>query len=158
MTTDTSAISSAEILSILPHRFPILLVDKVLELAEDKVVAIKNVSWGEPYFQGHFPDMPIMPGVLIVEALAQAGGVLALKSESINPDTHVMFFLSINNVKFRKTVTPGDQLRLEVVPLRKGKVWKMRGEAFVDETLVCEAEFMASLVARDENTSSADKT
>ena len=96
--------------------------------------------------------------VLIVEALAQAGGVLALKSESINPDTHVMFFLSINNVKFRKTVTPGDQLRLEVVPLRKGKVWKMRGEAFVGETLVCEAEFMASLVARDENTSSADKT
>lgn len=141
-------ISAQEIASILPHRFPFLLVDRVLEVGDERVVAIKNVSWGEPYFQGHFPGMPIMPGVLQVEALAQAGGVLAAKSSDFDPSTHVVFFMAMDNVKFRRQVTPGDQLVLEVVPLRKGKVWKMKGEAKVDGDVVCQAELMATMAPR----------
>jgi beta-hydroxyacyl-ACP dehydratase FabZ len=141
-------ISAQEIESILPHRFPFLLVDRVLELSEDKVVAIKNVSWGEPYFQGHFPGMPVMPGVLQIEALAQAGGVLAAKTSDFNPQTHVVFFMAVDNVKFRRQVTPGDQLVLEVVPLRKGRVWKMKGEARVDGEIACQAELLATMAPR----------
>jgi beta-hydroxyacyl-ACP dehydratase FabZ len=141
-------ISAQEIESILPHRFPFLLVDRVLELSEDKVVAIKNVSWGEPYFQGHFPGMPVMPGVLQIEALAQAGGVLAAKTSDFDPATHVVFFMAVDNVKFRKQVTPGDQLVLEVVPLRRGRVWKMKGEARVDGEVACQAELLATMAPR----------
>ncbi len=147
-TGDPSAISAEEILSILPHRFPFLLVDRVLEVGEERVRAIKNVSWGEPYFQGHFPGMPVMPGVLQVEALAQAGGVLAAKTSDFDPATHVVFFMAIDNVKFRRQVTPGDQLVLEVEPLRKGKVWKMKGVAKVDGQVACQAELMATMAPR----------
>ncbi|HET6612285.1 MAG TPA: 3-hydroxyacyl-ACP dehydratase FabZ [Kofleriaceae bacterium] len=141
-------ISAADILSILPHRFPFLLVDRVLEVSEDRIVCIKNVSWGEPYFQGHFPGMPVMPGVLMVEALAQAGGILAAQSGGFDARTHVVFFMAIDKVKFRKPVTPGDQLVLEVVPLRRGRVWKMRGEAKVDGQVVCEGELLATIAPR----------
>jgi beta-hydroxyacyl-ACP dehydratase FabZ len=143
-----AAISAQEILSILPHRFPFLLVDRVQRVDDDRIVAIKNVSWGEPYFQGHFPGMPIMPGVLMVEAMAQAGGILAARTSDFDPATQVVFFMSIDNVKFRKTVTPGDQLELEVVPLRRGKIWKMKGEARVDGQVVCQADFMATMAPR----------
>lgn len=143
------AISAADILSILPHRFPFLLVDRVREVSEDRIVCIKNVSWGEPYFQGHFPGMPVMPGVLQVEALAQAGGILAAQSGGFDAKTHVVFFMAIDKVKFRKPVTPGDQLVLDVVPLRKGRVWKMKGTASVDGQVVCEGELLATIAPRE---------
>ena len=141
-------ISAQDILDILPHRFPFLMIDRVRELSEDRIVAIKNVSWGEPFFQGHFPGMPIMPGVLIVEAMAQAGGVLAARTSDYDPQKQVVFFMAIDQVKFRKPVTPGDQLVLEVIPLRKGRVWKMKGEAKVADTVVCQAQFVATMADR----------
>lgn len=142
------AVTADEILSILPHRFPFLLVDRVREISPDRIVALKNVSWNEPFFQGHFPGMPIMPGVLQVEAMAQAGGILAAKSGDFDPATQVVFFMAIDNVKFRKPVTPGDQLVIEVVPLRKGRIWKMKGEVRVDGQVVSQAEFMATMAPR----------
>ena len=135
--------------ALLPHRYPFLLVDRVLEVTAEKVVALKNVSLNEPFFQGHFPDHPIMPGVLIIEALGQAGAVLAAHGTNFDPVTHVVYFMAIDAVKFRKPVVPGDQLVLEVVPLRKGgKIWKIRGEAKVDGAVVAEAEFLATLGPR----------
>ena len=133
------------ILAALPHRYPFLLIDRVLEVGEEKVVALKNVSVNEPYFQGHFPGIPVMPGVLQIEAMAQAGGILASRAVSFDPNTQVMLFMAIDAVKFRKAVVPGDQLRIEVVPLRKGKIFKMKGQCFVDGNVVSEAEFLAGL-------------
>ena len=147
--TAQSEISAEEILSILPHRFPFLMVDRVMELEEERIVAVKNVSFGEPYFQGHFPGMPVMPGVLQVEAMAQAGALLAARSGDFNRDTHVVFFMAIDGVKFRRPVVPGDQLKLEVVPLRKGKIWKMKGTGSVDGQVACQAEFLATMAPRE---------
>jgi beta-hydroxyacyl-ACP dehydratase FabZ len=144
------AVSAEKILEILPHRFPFLLVDRVLELGDDKIIAIKNVSWGEPFFQGHFPGKPVMPGVLQVEALAQAGGIFAATSGGVDSRTHIMLFMAIDNVKFRRPVTPGDQLVLEVVPLRRGKIWKFKGEAKVDGAVTCSCEFLATLAPREQ--------
>src|ERR1700691_5864107 len=143
-----SALGPEQILGLLPHRYPFLLVDRVLELTEDKVVALKNVTFNEPYFQGHFPSVPVMPGVLQVEAMAQAGGILASNSVTFDQSTHVMMFMAIDAVKFRKAVVPGDQLRIEVVPLRKGKIFKMKGEISVDGQVVSSAEFLAGLAER----------
>jgi beta-hydroxyacyl-ACP dehydratase FabZ len=142
------AVSAQEILSILPHRFPFLLVDRVREIAADRIVAIKNVSWNEPFFQGHFPGMPIMPGVLQVEAMAQAGAILAVRQGDFDPARQVVFFMAIDHVKFRKPVTPGDQLVIEVIPLRKGRIWKMKGEIRVDGQVVSQAEFLATMAPR----------
>lgn len=142
------AITAREIASILPHRFPFLLVDRVLHLEEERIVTLKNVSWNEPFFQGHFPGEPIMPGVLMVEAMAQSGGVLAARTSDFNAETHVMFFMAIDKVKFRKPVVPGDQLIMEIIPLRRGRVWKMQGTATVDEDVVCSAEFLATMAKR----------
>ena len=125
-----------------------MLIDRVLELGEDKVVCLKNVTINEPFFQGHFPGVPVMPGVLQVEAMAQAGGILASKSVQFDASTHVMLFMAIDAVKFRKAVVPGDQLRIEVVPLRKGKIFKMKGECFVDGQVVSSAEFLAGLAEK----------
>jgi 3-hydroxyacyl-[acyl-carrier-protein] dehydratase len=135
------AFTAEQILGLLPHRYPFLLTD-------DKVVALKNVTWNEPYFAGHFPGAPVMPGVLQVEAMAQAGGVLASRSIKFDAATQVMLFMAIDNVKFRKMVTPGDQLRIEVVPLRKGKIFKMKGEITVDGVVVSSAEFLAGIADR----------
>ncbi len=143
------ALGPEQILGILPHRYPFLLVDRVLELTHDKIVALKNVSWNEPYFQGHFPGAPVMPGVLQVEAMAQAGGILASRVVQFDPAKQVMLFMAIDQVKFRRKVVPGDQLVLEVVPLRKGKIFKMKGEAKVDGKVVSQAEFLATLADRD---------
>lgn len=137
-----------QILGLLPHRYPFLLVDRVLELTDDKVVAIKNVTFNEPYFQGHFPGVPVMPGVLQIEAMAQAGGILASRAVQFDSATHVMLFMAIDAVKFRRAVTPGDQLRIEVVPLRKGKIFKMRGEITCEGKPVSSAEFLAGLQER----------
>jgi beta-hydroxyacyl-ACP dehydratase FabZ len=135
-----------EIERLLPHRFPFLLIDRVVELDEEKVVALKNVSINEPYFAGHFPGHPIMPGVLIVEAMAQAGAIMAMRQPGVDPTQLVIYFMALDKVKFRKPVVPGDQLRLSVSPLRKGgSVWKMRGEASVDGAVVTEAEFLATI-------------
>lgn len=146
--SETTTLSAQEVAAILPHRFPFLLIDRVREVTEDRVVALKNVSWNEPFFQGHFPGMPIMPGVLIVEAMAQAGGILAAKHTEYDPEKQVIFFMAIDKVKFRKPVTPGDQLLLEIVPLRRGRVWKMKGTATVDGNVVCTAEFLATIADR----------
>lgn len=143
----------AEIQAVLPHRYPFLLVDRVVEMGDDKVVGLKNVTVNEPFFQGHFPGQPVMPGVLLVEALAQAGALLACKATGFDPAKQVIYFMGIDKVKFRKRVVPGDQVLLEVVPLRRGaSVWKMRGEAKVSGQVVCEAEFLATLAARDDAT------
>jgi beta-hydroxyacyl-ACP dehydratase FabZ len=137
-----------QILGLLPHRYPFLLIDRVLELTDDRVVALKNVTVNEPYFQGHFPGVPVMPGVLQIEAMAQAGGVLASRAVAFDPTTHVMLFMAIDAVKFRKAVVPGDQLIIEVVPLRKGKIFKMKGEIKVDGNVVSSAEFLAGLAEK----------
>jgi 3-hydroxyacyl-[acyl-carrier-protein] dehydratase len=142
-------VDAREIQGILPHRYPFLLVDRVIEISPEKIVALKNVSAGEPHFQGHFPGHPVMPGVLIIEALAQAGALLAAKTVGFDPATQVVYFMAIDKAKFRKPVVPGDQLQLEVVPLRMGgKIWKLRGEAKVDGQVVCEAELLASIANR----------
>jgi len=137
------------ILSALPHRYPFLLVDRILETeGETRIVGLKNVTINEPFFQGHFPGHPIMPGVLIVEALAQTGGVLLL-SRMPDADTKVVYFMALDGVRFRKPVLPGDQLRMVVdVVQHRGATVKLRGEAFVDGTLACEADMMARVVDR----------
>ncbi|MDB4982880.1 MAG: beta-hydroxyacyl-ACP dehydratase [Myxococcales bacterium] len=134
---------------ILPHRYPFLLVDVVDEIGDDRLVARKNVTRNEPHFNGHFPGHPVMPGVLIIEALAQAGALYAANLVKFDPAKQVIYFMAIDKAKFRRPVVPGDVLRLEVTPLRKGgAIWKMRGEAKVGEIVVAEAEFMASIQPR----------
>ncbi|HEX8107462.1 MAG TPA: 3-hydroxyacyl-ACP dehydratase FabZ [Kofleriaceae bacterium] len=142
------AMKVEQILGLLPHRYPFLLIDRVLEVSADRVRALKNVTFNEPYVQGHFPGAPVMPGVLQIEAMAQAGGVLAVQTVAFDPATHVMLFMAIDAVKFRKAVVPGDQLIIEVVPLRKGKIFKMKGEIQVDGQVVSSAEFLAGLVEK----------
>jgi beta-hydroxyacyl-ACP dehydratase FabZ len=144
----TAPMAIERIQQLLPHRYPFLLVDRVVELSDEKIVAVKNVSINEPFFAGHFPGAPVMPGVLQLEAMAQAGGILAQRVIDFDITNQVMLFLSIDAAKFRKAVVPGDQLRIEVVPLRKGKIFKMRGECFVDGKVVSEAELLATIADR----------
>lgn len=138
-------LDSQQIQAIIPHRYPFLLVDRILEIEDGKrAVGIKNVSVNEPFFHGHFPEYPVMPGVLIVEALAQVGAVAMLKKEENRG--RLAFFAGIDNCRFKKQVKPGDQLRLEVEIIRaKGSVGKGKGVATVDGELVCEAEIMFAL-------------
>ena len=129
--------------AILPHRYPFLLVDRIVELEPDRIVGIKNVTANEPFFQGHFPDFPVMPGVLIVEAMAQVAGVLVLKELGAQK---AVFLASIDQAKFRRPVVPGDQLRIEMkVGKRKATVAKVYGKATVDGLVVAEAEIMCKL-------------
>ena len=144
----SEVLKAEQILGLLPHRYPFLLIDRVLEVSDERVLALKNVSFNEPYFQGHFPGTPVMPGVLQIEAMAQAGGILASRAVTFDPATHVMLFMAIDGVKFRKAVVPGDQLHIEVVPLRKGKIFKMKGEIKVDGQVVSQAEFLAGLAEK----------
>ena len=136
----------SEILALLPHRYPMVLIDRVIELVPgEKIVAIKNVTINEPYFTGHFPQNPIMPGVLIVEAMGQAGGVLVLSDIVSGKKPDAVYFMGFDHVRFRKPVTPGDQLILNVTMLKKrAKAMKMSAMATVDEKLVAEAEFLAT--------------
>ncbi len=139
------------ITKILPHRYPFLLVDRILDLEPEKrVIAIKNVTINEPFFEGHFPDKPIMPGVMVLESMGQAGGVLLLNTVE-NPENKLVYFTSIDKVKFRKPIIPGDQIRLELELLKyRLSICKMQGRAYVDGQVVAEAELSASIVEQEE--------
>jgi beta-hydroxyacyl-ACP dehydratase FabZ len=145
-----TVLDSRAIQEILPHRYPFLLVDKIIELVpRERIVGIKQVTVNEYFFRGHFPEAPVMPGVLIIEALAQVGAILALR-EMEDRDEKIPFFSGIEKARFRRPVVPGDTLTLEVVPMRLGnRVQKMRGEARVDGQLVAEAEIMSVIAERE---------
>lgn len=139
-----------DIIKILPHRHPFLFVDMITELElGEKIVGIKNVTINEPFFQGHFPGNPIMPGVLVIEAMAQVGGILARLSvpESIEKKgDNAIYFMAIDKVKFRKPIVPGDQILFELTAMRKGsRIWKMKGKAMVNKKVAAEAELVAAI-------------
>jgi len=144
-----TVLDSQAIQQLLPHRYPFLLVDRIIELVpKQRIVGIKQVSINEPYFQGHFPSAPVMPGVLVIEALAQVGAVLALR-EIEDRDSKLVLFTGIREARFRKPVVPGDTLTLEVTALRIGsRVQRMRGEAKVDGQLVADADIMSIIADR----------
>lgn len=139
-----------DIMKRLPHRYPFLLIDRILDFEKGKTIrALKNVTMNEPQFTGHFPSHPVMPGVLLVEAMAQAGGMLAFQSVEDDRE-YLVYFTGIDGVRFRKPVTPGDQVIFELTCIRqRGFMWKLRGEAFVDGNLVCEGTLSATLVPKD---------
>ena len=140
-----STMDIEEVMKLLPHRYPILLVDRIIECDDEKrIVAIKNVTANEPFFQGHFPGMPIMPGVLQLEAMAQAGGILLIRMSGTGGK--IPYFMSIDKAKFRKVVRPGDQMRIEVeiVNMRRNAA-KFKAQAFVDDAVVSQAELMCMI-------------
>jgi beta-hydroxyacyl-ACP dehydratase FabZ len=141
-----------EIMKILPHRYPFLLVDRILSIELDKhIVGLKNITVNEPFFVGHFPHSPIMPGVLIVEAMAQVAGILALLSTPENMGNQALYLMSLDKVRFRKPVVPGDQLILDLTVLKgKKKYFKMEGKATVNDNLVAEAELMAMVGKKED--------
>ena len=148
MKPQTTNLDINEILKYLPHRYPILLIDRVIELELDKrIVALKNVTYNEPHFTGHFPHLPVMPGVLVLEAMAQAAGVLSFATMGRRSDDNsVFYFAGIDDARFKRPVGPGDQLMLEVDILRKSRMlWKFKGTATVDGQVVAEAELMCAL-------------
>lgn len=138
-----------DILSLIPHRYPLLMVDRIIEHTDDSIVGIKNVTFNEPHFTGHFPDNPVMPGVLIVEALAQVSAILVSQKLNINKeskDNKLIYFMSIDDTKFRKVVIPGDCLVLKSkVEQTRGHVWKFTAQAEVDNNVVTESRFMAMI-------------
>ena len=148
MASDISTLDIKEIVRHLPHRYPFLLVDRILAGERGKsMIGLKNVSMNEPYFQGHFPSDPIMPGVLILEGMAQVGGILTYHSLPEMIGSKLIYFAGIDKVRFRRPVVPGDQLIFEMMVIKhKGKIWKMAGKAKVDNEVVAEAEFMAAFV------------
>lgn len=139
-------LSLEDILKVLPHRYPMLLVDRVLEMTPGQSIkALKNVTFNEAFFQGHFPGRPVMPGVLIVEAMAQAGGIMAYFSAP-ELQGQLIYFMAIDKVKFRRPVVPGDQLIFELTDMhRSSRAWKMSGKALVDGKVVAQAELTAAL-------------
>jgi 3-hydroxyacyl-[acyl-carrier-protein] dehydratase len=144
-------VNITEIQAMLPHRYPFLLVDRVVEVVPgQKLTAFKNVTGNEDFFNGHFPGHPVMPGVLILEALAQASAILAYKSEGLDPRRKVTYLMGIDNARFRRPVVPGDRLQLDIEVIRhKGSVWKQKGTASVDGQKVAEGEFLATVVDRN---------
>ena len=147
LSSENNQLSSEEILGLLPHRFPFALIDRVIEhVPGKKAVALKNVTINEPQFQGHFPERPLMPGVLIVESMAQVGGIIVTQMRDLPKGLFV--FAGINNVKFRRPVVPGDQLVItcELLSIKRKRFGKVKGEAHVDGNLVCSGELMFSLV------------
>ncbi|MFT5703207.1 MAG: 3-hydroxyacyl-[acyl-carrier-protein] dehydratase [Rickettsiales bacterium] len=148
-------INIEQILKSVPHRYPILLVDKIIEMEEGKsVVGIKNVTFNEPHFMGHFPDKPIMPGVLIIEAMAQTASVMVMNSGGRSLADSLVYFMSIDNAKFRKPVIPGDVLELHIEIIQnRGAVWKMSGIAKVEGVVVAQASFSAMVVDKEKQDS-----
>jgi 3-hydroxyacyl-[acyl-carrier-protein] dehydratase len=139
-----------EVINTIPHRYPFLFIDKIVEFVpKERIVGVKNVTINEPFFQGHFPNHPIMPGVLLIEAMAQVGCVLMFKSFDLNPKEYVVYFMGIDKARFRKPVKPGDTVKfvLESKVIKKSMA-KLVGRAFVDDELVCEAEIMAMVARR----------
>jgi 3-hydroxyacyl-[acyl-carrier-protein] dehydratase len=145
---DGLTIDIERIMQMIPHRYPFLMIDRVVEVVPDATaVGIKNVSINEPYFQGHFPQRPVMPGVLIVEAMAQTAAVLVVHTLGLNAEGKLVYFMSVDNARFRRPVMPGDQLRIHVSKERsRGNVWKFSGEAKVNGTLVAEATYAAMIM------------
>ena len=143
---DTATNDIKKILEVLPHRYPFVLIDRILELEKGKrIVGLKNVTFNEHFFQGHFPGEPVMPGVLILEGMAQAGAILAYLSMEDMVGRKLVYFAGLDAVRFRQKVVPGDQLHIEAtVNKQKQKLWKMDSRAFVGEKLVCEAQLMAT--------------
>jgi 3-hydroxyacyl-[acyl-carrier-protein] dehydratase len=137
----------AEIMRILPHRYPFLLVDRVIEVEPDKrIVALKNVSINEPFFNGHFPGSPVMPGVLTIESMAQAGAILGLLEKNADLTTTLVYFMGIDEARFRRPIVPGDQMRIVVEVLRrKAVVWKMKGLVYIGSELAAEATLLSSI-------------
>ena len=145
----SNVIDIAGIMKKIPHRYPMLLIDRVIDVVKaESCTGIKNVSVNEPFFQGHFPGHPIMPGVLIIEAIAQTAATLVVDSmDGVDAETHIVYFMTIENARFRKPVLPGDQLHIKVKKERqRGNVWRFKGEAFVGDALCAEAVITAMLV------------
>ena len=141
-------INITEILSVLPHRYPFLLIDRVLETGEGTITAVKNITFNEPCFTGHFPDRPVFPGVLLIEAMAQAGGFLLLR-EVENRENKLIYFAGIDKCRFRRPVIPGDQVIFEVeIISRRRSLAKLKGRALVDGELACEAQLLSSMTER----------
>jgi 3-hydroxyacyl-[acyl-carrier-protein] dehydratase len=156
MTAENETLDIGQIMEFLPHRYPFLLIDRVIEIERTKrIVAIKNVTINEPFFDGHFPGYPIMPGVLVVEAMAQAGCILLLK-EVADREQKLVVFTGIERAKFRRPITPGDQLRIEVDVLSfRPRAGRMEGKAYVDGKLACEAALTCAVVPRQRRTDPA---
>ena len=150
---ESSIINTKKLMDMLPHRYPMLLVDFLEKVEVNKsAIGVKNISIGEPFFEGHFPGNPIMPGVLIVEAMAQTAGALVVESLSLHGSGSLVYFMSIEKAKFRKLVLPGDILKLHVEVVKaRTKVWKFEGQARVKDELVAESEFTAMMVKPDSN-------
>lgn len=148
MSEEISDIDIVRIMEMIPHRYPFLMIDKVKDVIPDvSAVGIKNVTINEPYFQGHFPGHPVMPGVLLIEAMAQTSAVLVIQTMGKESEGKLVYFMSVDQARFRKPVTPGDSLSITVTKLRnRGNVWKFKGEARVGETLMAEATFAAMIV------------
>ncbi len=146
-----TTIDISRIMEMIPHRYPMLMIDKVVDLVPDtSAVGIKNVSINEPYFQGHFPDHPVMPGVLIIEAMAQTSAVLVIETMGEEAEGRLVYFMSIDQARFRKPIMPGDTVRIQVTKQRqRGNVWKFKGEARVGEALMAEATYSAMIVEED---------
>lgn len=147
MTIESSKLLTVhEIIKMLPHRYPFLMIDKVLEYTEESLVGVKNVTVNEPCFMGHFPENPVMPGVLITEAIAQAGAILAYLKSKSSPRDYLFFLAGVDNAKFKQMVIPGDQLILEVqIVGNKANFWKIHGEAKVDGKLVCSVDILSAM-------------
>src|SRR5580700_4642698 len=146
-------IDIAGIMDRIPHRYPMLLIDRIIDVVKgESCTGIKNVTANEPCFQGHFPGHPIMPGVLIIEAMAQTSATLVVASlDGVSCDTHIVYFMTLDSARFRKPVVPGDQIHIKVKKDRqRGSVWKFRGEAYVDNVLCAEAVYTAMLVPKDQ--------
>ena len=145
---DVPYIDINRIMKMIPHRYPILLVDRVLEVvANESAVGLKNVTVNEPHFQGHFPNFPVMPGVLIVEAMAQTAAIMVVYSMGAEAEGKLVYFMGIDNCKFRKPVTPGDSMHIHIAKTQNRKnVWKFRGEAKVEGVLCAEADFSAMII------------
>lgn len=151
MTSENLPIDINRIMKMIPHRYPILLVDRVLELDPgERAVSLKNVTMNEPHFNGHFPGFPVMPGVLIIEALAQTAALVVVEALGAEAEGKVVFFMSIDEARFRRPVVPGDSLHLHVEKIRaRGKVWKFQGKAMVGDVVCAEATFAAMITDED---------